>query len=136
MATAATVAVGEAVAVAVGVAAGLAEPPQPVSTANKITQSRRSIVAPILCVLKTAVTVAIASLVAGCGGQGAASAPPPERAGPPLVVVGDSLAAGRFADTQEQAFPQQVAAAVHAQLEVLGVPGATTAQLAAQAVPG
>src|SRR4051794_28300756 len=109
MATGATVDAGEAVAVAVGVgvAGGVAEPPQPASTATKITQSRRCIVTPILCALRTAVTVAIASLVTGCGGHGTGSAPPPRREGPRLVVVGDSLAAGRFADTPQEAFPQQ-----------------------------
>jgi lysophospholipase L1-like esterase len=53
-----------------------------------------------------------------------------------LVVVGDSLAFGRFADTQADAFPQRVAAATRARLEVLAAPGVTTAQLAGQAVPG
>jgi len=53
-----------------------------------------------------------------------------------LVVVGDSLAAGRFAAAQDQAFPQRVAAATHARLELVGVPGATTAQLAARPLPG
>jgi lysophospholipase L1-like esterase len=55
---------------------------------------------------------------------------------PRLVVVGDSLAAGRFADTPEEAFPQQVAASLHAQLELIGMPGFTAAQLAAQELPG
>jgi lysophospholipase L1-like esterase len=79
--------------------------------------------------------VLIATLVAGCGGQADGGA----RDGggsTQLVVVGDSLAAGRFADAQDEAFPQRLAAARHARLESLGVPGATTAQLAAQAVPG
>jgi acyl-CoA thioesterase-1 len=53
-----------------------------------------------------------------------------------LVVVGDSLAAGRFAGAQDEAFPQLVAAATRARLELSAVVGATTAQLAAQAVPG
>ncbi len=81
-----------------------------------------------------------AALVAGCGGT--AGAPRPSATAPPaesaqrLVVVGDSLAAGRFADAQAEAFPQQVAAATHASLELIGLPGATTADLAAQAVPG
>jgi lysophospholipase L1-like esterase len=85
--------------------------------------------------------IAVAALIAGCGGnaggdaQPAGATPQPESAGTQLVVVGDSLAAGRFADTQEQAFPQLVAAATRARLEVLGVPGATTAQLAANALP-
>jgi lysophospholipase L1-like esterase len=84
--------------------------------------------------------IAVAALVAGCGGN-AGGAPKatevarPARDGPQLVVVGDSLAAGRFADTQAQAFPELVAAARHSGLEVLGVPGATTAQLAADALP-
>jgi lysophospholipase L1-like esterase len=76
---------------------------------------------------------AVAALVAGCGGH--ADAPPrAERAR--LVVVGDSLAAGRFADTQADAFPQRVAAAKRLRLESLGLPGATSAQLGAQALPG
>src|SRR4051794_15560524 len=79
----------------------------------------------------------VAVLLSGCGGHAKPTqSPTPTVAKDALVVVGDSLAAGRFADTQEQAFPQQVAAAVHAQLDVLGVPGATTGQLATQAVPG
>jgi acyl-CoA thioesterase-1 len=99
--------------------------------------------------LSIAVTVAAATLVAGCGGHGGGAAPKgaggaPTRAGgaqngtgsAALVVVGDSLAAGRFADSQAEAFPQRVAAATHARLEVSAVVGATTAQLAAQAVPG
>ncbi|WP_270040993.1 SGNH/GDSL hydrolase family protein [Solirubrobacter ginsenosidimutans] len=61
--------------------------------------------------------------------------PQPRSASTQLVVVGDSLAAGRFADTQDQAFPQLVAAATRSRLDVLGVPGATTAQLAAGALP-
>ncbi len=88
-----------------------------------------------------AVTVAIATFVAGCGGhrgesaqRGSADARP-ESGGTRLVFVGDSLAAGRFADSQDGAFPQQVAAAMRARLEVFAVPGATTAQLAAQAAP-
>ena len=85
---------------------------------------------------------AIAALIAGCGGNdGARHAGTPEPtptsdARPPLVVVGDSLAAGRFADTQAEAFPQLLAAATRSRLELLGVVGATTAQLAAQPVPG
>jgi lysophospholipase L1-like esterase len=52
------------------------------------------------------------------------------------VVVGDSLAFGRFADTQDDAFPQKVAAATDARLELLAAPGVTTAQLAGQPIPG
>jgi acyl-CoA thioesterase-1 len=80
------------------------------------------------------VTVAIAALIAGCGGHAGGGA---QHAGGDarLVVVGDSLAFGRFADTQDDAFPQRVAAATHAGLEVLAAPGVTTAQLAGQAVP-
>jgi acyl-CoA thioesterase I len=75
----------------------------------------------------------LAALVAGCGGHTAVTAPRPT---PRLVVVGDSLAAGRFADAPDEAFPQRVAAAAHMRLELLGIPGATTAQLAARALPG
>jgi acyl-CoA thioesterase I len=78
--------------------------------------------------------LAIAALIAGCGGHAGERARP----GPPdgrLVVVGDSLAAGRFADTQDEAFPQRLAAATRSRLELVGVPGATTAELAAQPVP-
>jgi acyl-CoA thioesterase-1 len=91
-------------------------------------------------------TVAITTLIAGCGGHAAARARPRQEAGAHsaqqgagdarLVVVGDSLAAGRFAGTQDEAFPQRVAAAMPARLELYAVPGATTAALAAQAVPG
>jgi lysophospholipase L1-like esterase len=81
-----------------------------------------------------AATVAIGALVAGCGGHGGEVAQP-AGGGARLVVVGDSLAAGRFADTQDQAFPQRVAAARHARLELSAVSGATTAALAAQAIP-
>jgi lysophospholipase L1-like esterase len=85
-----------------------------------------------------AAVVAAASLVAGCGGhpKAASQSPQPTPESAKLVVVGDSLTAGRFADTQDDAFPQQVAAAIHARLEPLGVVGATTAQLAAQPLPG
>ncbi|WP_028067664.1 SGNH/GDSL hydrolase family protein [Solirubrobacter soli] len=83
--------------------------------------------------------VALITLVAGCGGR---DKPPPAATptaaaatGPRLVVVGDSLAAGRFAGTQAEAFPQQVAADMKAGLEVLAAPGVTTAQLAGQTVP-
>jgi lysophospholipase L1-like esterase len=87
---------------------------------------------------------AIAALVAGCGGNdgarhagaGTPEPTPTSDARPPLVVVGDSLAAGRFADTQAEAFPQLLARATRSRLEVLGVTGATTAQLAAQPAPG
>lgn len=78
--------------------------------------------------------VAIAGLVAGCGGQQQAPRPRPTP-GSALVVVGDSLAAGRFADTQAGAFPQRLATRTHARLELVGIPGATTAQLAAQPLP-
>jgi lysophospholipase L1-like esterase len=81
-----------------------------------------------------AVTVALATLAGGCGGHGGAVARQ-GGASARLVVVGDSLAAGRFAGTQDEAFPQRVAAAMRARLEVFGVSGATTAALAAQAVP-
>jgi lysophospholipase L1-like esterase len=82
-------------------------------------------------------TVALAALIAGCGGH--EQPRPPRPAATPaatLVVVGDSLAAGRFADTPADAFPQQVAHATRTRPAVLGIPGATTAQLAAQPVPG
>jgi acyl-CoA thioesterase-1 len=85
--------------------------------------------------VRVAPSIAIAILIAGCGGQDGGGARR-EGAVAALVVVGDSLAAGRFADTQDEAFPQLVAAAMRARLELLGVPGATTAQLAAQAAPG
>ena len=82
-------------------------------------------------------TVAIATLIAGCGGHGDTGAGVRHGGGSSrLVVVGDSLAAGRFAGTLEEAFPQRVAAAKRARLEVLAAPGVTTAALAAQAVPG
>jgi lysophospholipase L1-like esterase len=85
-------------------------------------------------------TVAVSVLIAGCGGhQGtphAGGAARSQDAGTRLVVVGDSLAAGRFAGTRDEAFPQEVAAATHARLELFAVPGATTAALGAQAVPG
>jgi acyl-CoA thioesterase I len=81
-------------------------------------------------------TVAIAALFAGCGDNGPAQ-PVRERAGgAQLVVVGDSLAAGRFAATRDEAFPQEVAAGMHARLELLAAPGVTTAGLAAQTAPG
>jgi lysophospholipase L1-like esterase len=78
-------------------------------------------------------TLALAVLVAGCG----ATARPEPTPAPSerLVVVGDSLAAGRFADAQADAFPQQVATALHAGLQILAAPGVTTAQLAAQPLP-
>src|SRR4051812_35748029 len=75
----------------------------------------------------------IATLITGCGGHTHATATP---AAARLVVVRDSLAAGRIADSPDEAFPQLVAKAMHAQPEVVGIPGATTAQLAAQPVPG
>jgi lysophospholipase L1-like esterase len=90
-------------------------------------------------------TIVIATLIAGCGSH-ARDAAQPQRAGggaqaqdaggPQLVVVGDSLAAGRFAGTQAEAFPQEVAGAMHARLELFAAPGLTTAQLTAQAAPG
>jgi lysophospholipase L1-like esterase len=82
-------------------------------------------------------TIVIAALVAGCGGHERPSAQvATQPVDTQLVVVGDSLAAGRFAGTQDEAFPQEVAAAMRARLELLAAPGATTAQLAAQTVPG
>jgi acyl-CoA thioesterase I len=82
-------------------------------------------------------SVAIAVLIAGCGSSKphAAATAPPQRDGTRLVVVGDSLAFGRFADTQADAFPQRVADSLDARLELLAAPGVTTAQLAAQAAP-
>jgi lysophospholipase L1-like esterase len=85
--------------------------------------------------------VAAVTLLAGCGEHQAATARRPAtstpRTDPPtrLVVVGDSLAAGRFADTRDDAFPQRVAADLPATLDVLAAPGVTTAQLVAQTVP-
>src|SRR5262245_30938635 len=78
---------------------------------------------------------ALAVLLAGCGGQAAKPTPTPAPQAR-LVVVGDSLTAGRYADTPAQAFPQLVAAATRSGLEVVGLPGATTAQIAAQPLPG
>jgi lysophospholipase L1-like esterase len=72
-------------------------------------------------------------LAVACGGHEAANQPQRD-GGERLVVVGDSLAAGRFAGTQAEAFPQQVAAALGARLELFAVPGATTAELAEQTV--
>jgi len=80
-------------------------------------------------------SIAIAVLVAGCGGQQAHAPARPPVAGKRLVVVGDSLAFGRFADTREDAFAQRAAAALHARPAVLAAPGVTTAQIAAQDVP-
>jgi lysophospholipase L1-like esterase len=80
-------------------------------------------------------SIAIAVLIAGCGGQQAHAPERPPVAGKSVVVVGDSLAFGRFADTREDAFPQRVAAALHARPAVLAAPGVTTAQIAAQDVP-
>ena len=89
--------------------------------------------------MRAARSIAIAALVAGCGGHaGARHAGGSAQQGggrAPLVVVGDSLAFGRFADTRDDAFPQRVAAATHAPLALLAAPGVTSAQLAAQAVP-
>jgi acyl-CoA thioesterase I len=87
--------------------------------------------------VRAARSIAIAALIAGCGGhaQPAADGAQPAAGTARLVVVGDSLAFGRFADTQDDAFPQRLAAARHAQPEVLAAPGVTTAQLAAQAAP-
>jgi acyl-CoA thioesterase-1 len=86
------------------------------------------------------------ALLAGCGGgtqhprTATVTATPTAAAthapdGPRLVVVGDSLAFGRFADTQAEAFPQLVATALHSRLQVLAAPGVTTGQLGAQAAP-
>jgi acyl-CoA thioesterase-1 len=89
--------------------------------------------------LRAALTLAVTALLAGCGGHaGEAATPTPTRdagAAEQLVVVGDSLAFGRFADTPQEAFPQRVAAAIHARLELLAAPGITTAQIAAQPAP-
>lgn len=76
--------------------------------------------------------LALLCALAGCGGNAQHGG---GGGGARLVVVGDSLAFGRFADTEDQAFPQRVAAAIHARLQVLAAPGLTSAQLAAQAVP-
>jgi acyl-CoA thioesterase-1 len=92
--------------------------------------------------VRAAWSIAIAALIVGCGGAPNPSAPPQGAAAPPqgagarVVVVGDSLAFGRFADTQADAFPQRLAAARHAGLELLAAPGVTAAQLAGQAAPG
>jgi lysophospholipase L1-like esterase len=88
--------------------------------------------------VRAARSIVIAALIAGCGGpaQQAGGDARPESGEARLVVVGDSLAFGRFADTRDEAFPQRVATAIHARPEVLAAPGVTTAQLTAQAVPG
>jgi lysophospholipase L1-like esterase len=77
--------------------------------------------------------------VAACGGHAADPEPtrtPDATPDARLVVVGDSLAFGRFADTQAEAFPRLVAADTHTALELLAAPGVTTAQIGAQTVPG
>src|SRR5690349_22013118 len=61
--------------------------------------------------------IAVAMLLAACGGN---APPAPQREQPRLVVVGDSLAAGRFADSPEETFPHRLATALHAQLELVG----------------
>jgi acyl-CoA thioesterase I len=81
-------------------------------------------------------SIAIAVVVAGCGGQHARAPASRQDPGKQLVVVGDSLAFGRFAGTRGEAFPQRVAAATHDRLELLAAPGVTSAQLGAQDVPG
>src|SRR3954466_1902763 len=81
--------------------------------------------------------LALLCVLAACGSKPRDTGPAREdRPSARLVVVGDSLAFGRYADTQDEAFPQRVAKALHARLQVLAAPGVTTAQLAAQAVPG
>jgi acyl-CoA thioesterase-1 len=83
--------------------------------------------------------LALLFVLAACGSKPRDTGPAPARDDRPstrLVVVGDSLAFGRFADTRDEAFPQRVAAAIHARLELLAAPGVTSAQLAAQALPG
>src|SRR4051812_49714501 len=83
--------------------------------------------------------LALLFVLAACGSKPRDTGPAPARDDRPstrLVVVGDSIAFGRFADTRDEAFPQRVAAAIHARLELLAAPGLTTAQLAAQALPG
>jgi len=83
--------------------------------------------------------LALLCALAACGSKPRDARPAPaSETRPParLVVVGDSLAFGRFAGTRAEAFPQRVAAARHARLQVLAAPGVTSAQLAAQAVPG
>src|SRR4051812_32008999 len=81
--------------------------------------------------------LALLCVLAACGSKPRDTGPATEDRPPArLVVVGDSLAFGRFADTREEAFPQRVAAAIHGRLELLAAPGLTTAQLTAQAAPG
>src|SRR4051812_44885561 len=83
--------------------------------------------------------LALLCVLAACGSTPRDTGRAPAREDHPsarLVVVGDSLAFGRFADTQDEAFPQRVAAAIHGRLELLAAPGLTTAQLTAQAAPG
>src|SRR5262245_5210872 len=86
--------------------------------------------------------VAAVTLLAGCGGHAASphqhdgpGIPPWADGATRLVVVGDSLAAGRFAETQVEAFPQKVALDIHAGLDLVAAPGVTTAQLAARNIP-
>src|SRR4051812_21506886 len=83
--------------------------------------------------------LALLCVLAACGSKPRDTGPAPAREDHPsarLVVVGDSLASGRFADTQDEAFPQRVAAAIHARLDLLAAPGVTSAELGARAVPG
>src|SRR3954454_8507480 len=81
--------------------------------------------------------LALLCVLAACGSKPRDTGPATEdRPSARLLVAGASLAFGRFADTREEAFPQRVAAAIHARLELLAAPGLTTAQLTAQAVPG
>jgi lysophospholipase L1-like esterase len=90
-----------------------------------------------------AAALAIALVLAGCGGNAGGGTSPDAGSrdagggdGARLAVIGDSLAFGRFADTQADAFPQRVAATMRARLELLAAPGVTTAQLAGQPTPG
>jgi acyl-CoA thioesterase I len=66
-----------------------------------------------------------AALVAGCGAKASPPAPHKTPASTRLVVVGDSLAAGRFADTQDEAFPQLAAQTVPAGGDVVVVEAGT-----------
>jgi lysophospholipase L1-like esterase len=82
--------------------------------------------------------LALLCALAACGSTPHDARPAPanaDRQSTRLVVVGDSLAFGRFADTQDDAFAQRVAAAMRAGLEVVAAPGLTAAQLVAQAIP-
>ena len=73
--------------------------------------------------------IALSFFLAGCGvARGTTHQPAWPSVPPTLVVLGDSVSAGQYLPSNDDAYPRLLATDLHARLTVYAVPGHTTAQ--------